>query len=59
MLDKITKAISLVIDDVLLLVGIGFLSYGAYAIYVPAGHITLGLCTIGFAYLMAKREGGQ
>jgi len=45
-----------VMDDILLLGGIGFLCYGVRMIYEPAGHIVLGLCLFGLAYLVAKKR---
>ena len=56
-MQKIIKTISLIADDVLLLVGVFLLSYGVFQIFVPAGYITLGICFISIAYLMAKRKG--
>lgn len=53
----VTKAISHVADDALLFIGVSFLSYGVFQIYIPAGHITLGICFIAIAYLLAKRKG--
>ncbi len=54
---KTINFIRLIADDVLLLVGVLFISYGVFTIYVPAGHITLGISCISVAYLMAKRKG--
>ncbi len=59
MLKKIIDFLHLIVDDVLLLLGVFFLSYGVFSIYVPAGHIILGACFIAIAYLMAKRKGPQ
>jgi hypothetical protein len=50
------KFIPKILDDVLLAVGIYFLSVGVYQIYIPAGNITLGVCFMAFAYLYAKRR---
>ena len=55
----IAKAISYVADDALLLIGVSSLSYGVFQIYIPAGHITLGICFIAIAYIVAKRKGPQ
>lgn len=49
------KKVLEILDDILLIAGIGFLFYGVYQIYVPASFIVLGLCTIGVAFLIAKR----
>lgn len=54
---KLLKFISLILDDVLMLVGVSFLSYGVFQIHVPAGYITLGICFMAIAYLLAKRKG--
>lgn len=43
-------------DDILLVFGVGFLVYGIFLIYKPAGYITLGICFLGLAYLMAQRD---
>ena len=53
----IAKFMSHVADDALLLIGVSFLSYGVFQIYIPAGHITLGICFMAIAYLLAKRKG--
>ena len=58
-MQKALSFISSIADDVLLLVGVSFLSYGVFQIYVPAGHITLGICFIAIAYVVAKRKGPQ
>lgn len=50
------KFIPKILDDVLLVIGIYFLSIGVYEIYIPAGKITLGICFMVFAYFFAKRR---
>lgn len=57
MLKKIHKAITLIADDVLLLVGVFFIARGVFRIYVPAGYIVLGISFLGFAYMLAQRKG--
>lgn len=54
---KIIAIIKLIADDVLLLLGVFFIAHGVFAIYVPAGHITVGISFLGFAYMTAKRKG--
>lgn len=49
------KKISSFLDDIFLLIGTLFLSYGVFMIWIPLGFIVLGLCFIGFAYLIAKK----
>ena len=56
MLKKIHKAITLIADDALLLVGVFFIAYGVFAVYVPAGYIVLGISFLGFAYMLAQRK---
>lgn len=56
MLTKILKALSLIADDVVLVIGVTCLTFGVFQIYVPAGYIVLGLCFIVMAYLMATRK---
>lgn len=56
MFGKVYSFIRLIIDDILLLVGVFFITYGVFAIYVPAGYIALGLSIIGIAYILAKRK---
>lgn len=56
LLTILTNFITLIIDDVILLVGVFFISYGVFSIYIPAGHITLGISLVIFAYLIAKRK---
>lgn len=56
-MQKLLKFISLILDDVLLLLGVFFIAYGVFAIYVPAGHIAVGISFLGFAYMLAKRKG--
>ena len=56
MLTKVLKTLSLIADDVMLLIGATWLVYGVFQIYVPAGYIVLGLCFIVMAYLMATRK---
>ena len=53
---KLTKFISAILDDVLLLAGVSFIAYGVYSVHVPAGHITLGVALISIAYIVAKRK---
>jgi hypothetical protein len=50
------KGLGLIIDDLLLLAGVGSLFYGVSQIYKPAGYIVLGLCLFGLAYLVARRR---
>lgn len=52
---KIIEFIKMIADDILLIAGIGFLFYGVYQIYPPAGFIVLGLWLTGIAVLIAKR----
>jgi hypothetical protein len=52
---KIIEFIKKITDDILLIAGIGFLFYGVYQIYPPAGFIVLGLWLTGIAVLIAKR----
>lgn len=56
MLKKIHKTITLIADDVLLLLGVFFISFGVFAIYVPAGYITIGISFLSIAYMLAKRK---
>ena len=56
MLKKLHKAITLIADDVLLLVGVFFIARGVFAIYVPAGYIVLGISFLGLAYMLAQRK---
>lgn len=50
------KYLKKIIDDVFLVVGMGFLSTGVFLIHIPSGFITLGICFIAFAFLIAKRR---
>jgi hypothetical protein len=50
------KGLGIILDDLLLLAGVGFLFYGVSQIYKPAGYIVLGLCLFGLAYLVARRR---
>ncbi len=50
------KGLGIILDDLLLLAGIGYLFYGVSQIYKPAGYIVLGLCLFGLAYLVARRR---
>lgn len=53
---KLISLINHIADDVLLLAGVSFVTYGVYSIYVPAGHITTGLALLAIAYIVAKRK---
>lgn len=55
-LQRVRDFIGLVIDDVLFLMGVFFITYGVFNIYKPAGYITLGTCCMLMAYLVAKRK---
>ena len=55
-LKAIYTFIALILDDVLLIAGVAFLYYGVSTIYPPAGHITLGICLISAAFLIASRK---
>lgn len=50
------KGLGLILDDLLLITGFGYVFYGVYQIYEPAGFIVLGSCLCGLAYLVAKRK---
>jgi hypothetical protein len=54
---KISDIINKFADDIFLIIGIILLSKGFFIIYIPAGYITLGICLITFAYLIAKKGG--
>lgn len=42
------------LDDILATVGAGIIAVGVFLIYVPAGFIFVGACTIAAAYLLTK-----
>lgn len=50
------RFLGLILDDILLLAGIGALFYGIGLIYEPAAFIFLGLALIGLAYLVAHKR---
>ncbi|MBP2638431.1 MAG: hypothetical protein H6Q72_4338 [Firmicutes bacterium] len=50
------KKISKIIDDLLLITGMSFVSGGVFLIYIPAGFITSGMCLIGLGILAARRR---
>lgn len=52
----IARWLSLILDDLLLLVGVVLVTRGVSFIYPPAGYIVLGLCLWGLAYLVARRR---
>ncbi|WP_175490611.1 hypothetical protein [Pelosinus propionicus] len=45
-----------IIEDLLLLIGLSFISGGVFLIYYPAGYIVIGLGLISFAVLLARRN---
>jgi hypothetical protein len=45
------------IDDVLLLVGIAFISGGIFMWSVPAGFVAVGVGCVATAYMVAARRG--
>lgn len=51
-----TKTIKSALPDVLLIAGAGSLSYGAWAIYAPAGWIVAGTLAIVAAIHLARAE---
>lgn len=51
---KFIKFIRAILDDILMAVGVGFLFYGIYQIYVPASYIVLGVFFLALAFLTAK-----
>jgi len=55
-LRKILTFLTLIADDLLLLIGVVFLTYGVFKIYIPAGYITLGLLLIGLAFFIAQKR---
>ena len=46
-----------IIDDLLAIAGAGFISYGVYIIYRPAGFITLGVLLVAGACVVAQFKG--
>lgn len=58
--DKIKKKINDFIlkflDDILLIIGAAFISYGIFKIYYPLGFITVGIACLGYAFLFAKNK---
>lgn len=55
-MNKIKLAASSYLADVLLLAGVGLVSYGAWLVYEPAGFIVGGLISLAGSFLAAKTE---
>lgn len=53
---KTSDFIEKYIDDILLVLGVGFISYGLFKIYIPIGFISIGIACIGYAFLFAKNR---
>ena len=53
------KIIIKYLDDLLLIMGLAFLIYGAFMIYIPVGYITTGICLIAAAFLVARKKVGD
>ncbi|SFM09257.1 hypothetical protein SAMN04490355_104028 [Pelosinus propionicus DSM 13327] len=53
---KILTRMLPIIEDLLLLIGLSFISGGVFLIYYPAGYIVIGLGLISFAVLLARRN---
>jgi len=57
MLDKFKKHMAGLLQDGLMLCGIGAIAYGAWLIYVPAGWIVGGLMAAAVGFLWARGAG--
>lgn len=57
MLKKILVFFLKLSDDILFAIGMVLLSIGVFKIFIPAGYITLGICFIIFAFLIAVKGG--
>jgi hypothetical protein len=55
----ISKALRELVPDLLMVGGVACLTYGAAAIYVPAGWLVAGGFTFGFGFLSARRSSGS
>lgn len=55
LLPKVASFLLQILDDILILAGIALMAKGVFMIHIPAGYITLGLCAMVLAYLVAKR----
>jgi hypothetical protein len=53
------KALHESVPDVLMVAGIGALTYGASLIYVPAGWIVAGGFAFAFGLMIARRSGNS
>jgi len=52
---KVNEFVLKFLDDILLIIGAGFISYGISKIYYPLGFITIGIACLGYAFLFAKK----
>jgi hypothetical protein len=53
--DKL-KLLTKHIDDILFLLGVIFLSLSGFLIYTPIGFLTLGICCMAYAFIIAKSK---
>lgn len=53
--ELVRKMLATVMDDIFFGVGIGFIFYGVFLIFPPAGYIVLGLMMIGIGFLAARK----
>lgn len=42
------------LDDILAIVGAGIIAAGIFLIYIPAGFIFVGACSIAAAYILTR-----
>jgi len=55
-IDVAVKQLSNRIDDILFLLGVIFLSLSGFMIYTPIGYLTLGICCMAYAFIIAKSK---
>jgi len=55
-LSKIAKHLFEWLDVILLIVGMGLISAGAFQIYIPAGFAISGLCFLALAFFVGKKQ---
>lgn len=53
-ISNLFKILSMILDDIFLIIGIVLIAVGVFKIFIPAGYIILGICFIGFAFFIAK-----
>ncbi|SEJ60184.1 hypothetical protein SAMN05660742_111119 [Propionispira arboris] len=54
-IDHIVLILKKCIDAILLLLGMAFINIGVFLVNIPAGFISIGICFVLLAFIVAKK----